>query len=423
MASVSTDREGRRRVLWVAPDGSRKCVRLGACSDRAAEVFASRVEGLIAAQLTHEVPRDLAAWVRDLPDRMHGALARAGLLTPREHHNPTLGKLLDAYFATLNVKPGTLIAYGQARESLLEHFGADRRLADISTLEVEKWRQSMVDEGLAVATVAKRIRTAKMIFKRAIRWGMMPTNPTEGVRTGSQRNPARAVFVPREAIERILAECPDPEWRAIIALSRYGALRTPSETLALRWADIDWARLRMTVRSSKTEEHEDGGVRVVPIFPELLPHLQAAFDAAEVGAEHVIAKARDPRVNWRTQFRRMIARASLTPWPRLFHGMRASRCTELAAEYPAAVAAAWCGHTVEIATAHYVTVREADYTRATKAAQNPAQNGRESTRTGTTGVEGEPSEVSPVQGDAQLCASVPANRMGPAGFEPAHYKL
>lgn len=46
--------------------------------------------------------------------------------------------------------------------------------------------------------------------------------------------------------------------------------------------------------------------------------------------------------------------------------MRASRATELAAEFPAHVAAAWLGHSTLIAQKHYWQVTDADFERATK---------------------------------------------------------
>lgn len=72
------------------------------------------------------------------------------------------------------------------------------------------------------------------------------------------------------------------------------------------------------------------------------------FDAAEPGTKAVITRYRDGS-NLRTQLKRIIKRASLTPWPRITHNLRASRATELAAEYPAHVAAAWLGHSTLVA--------------------------------------------------------------------------
>ena len=76
--------------------------------------------------------------------------------------------------------------------------------------------------------------------------------------------------------------------------------------------------------------------------------------------------------NLRTQFERLVKRAGLQPWPRLFHAMRASRETELAKEYPIHVVTAWLGNTPRIAMKHYLQVTDADFERA---AQDGAESG------------------------------------------------
>jgi integrase len=177
------------------------------------------------------------------------------------------------------------------------------------------------------------------------------------------------------------AQTADPQWRCLIALSRFGALRTPSESLALRWEHVNWSEGRITIMSSKTAG-QGRASRAIPLYPELRPHLLAAFEAAERGAEFVITRYRDSASNLRTQFERLLTRAGLVAWPRLWHNMRASRATELAAEFPSFVAAAWCGHTETIANQHYRMVRDEDFARATsrgsesgaQVAQNAAQH-------------------------------------------------
>jgi hypothetical protein len=57
MASVANDPGGRRRILFVAPDGSRKTLRLGKVAQRAAEGVALRVEHLLQAKLIGEARR------------------------------------------------------------------------------------------------------------------------------------------------------------------------------------------------------------------------------------------------------------------------------------------------------------------------------------------------------------------------------
>src|SRR5690606_2096644 len=135
-------------------------------------------------------------------------------------------------------------------------------------------------------------------------------------------NASRQFYVTRETADRVIAACPDAQWRLLVALSRYGGLRTPSEPLALRWSDALWDQNRMRVFVPKKEFTEDGA-RYVPIFPELKAPLMDAFEAADEGSEYVITRYRSTASNLRTQLTRIIKRAGLEPWPRLWHNMRA----------------------------------------------------------------------------------------------------
>jgi hypothetical protein len=117
----------------------------------------------------------------------------------------------------------------------------------------------------------------------------------------------------------------------------------------------------MAIISRKTSRHSGHESRVVPIFPELRPFLDDVFHTADPG-EFVITRYRQGS-NLRTQLKRIIQRAGLKPWPRITHNLRASRATELAAEYPSHVAAAWLGHSTLIAQKHYWTVTDADFER------------------------------------------------------------
>src|SRR5690606_10094849 len=110
----------------------------------------------------------------------------------------------------------------------------------------------------------------------------------------TRENRKRDHFITRADAQLVLDACPDAEWRLLFALSRFGGLRCPSEHLSLRWKDIIWDRDRMRVTAPKTEHHEGKGTRLVPIFPELRPYLEAAYDAAEPGSEYVITRYRNP---------------------------------------------------------------------------------------------------------------------------------
>jgi integrase len=256
---------------------------------------------------------------------------------------------------------------------LVDCFGKTRDLASIDEGAAEDFKMYLVAQRLASTTVHKRLQFARGFFRAALKRKLVPSNPFAEVTTKAAMKADRERFVTREETERLLAVCPNVHWRAIVALARFGGLRCPSEVLSLEWQGVDWERDRIRVASPKTEHHPGKASREVPMFPELRPILEQAFEAAPEGAVYVVGgryreAAASPsgwrNCNLRTQFGRIIRRAGLEPWPRLFHALRASRETELAAEYPVHVVTSWLGNTPRIAMKHYLMTTEADFRRA-----------------------------------------------------------
>lgn len=426
MASIGTDRNGHRRILIVAEDGRRPTLRLGKVTAEVAKTVCKNVEALqhCRANAT-EIDRDLAKWVRKLPDKMHKRLADIGLVEPRVYQRSvTLGALLDRYVASATCKPSTLAAHKQAVESLRAHFGHDFPLCKLTAAHADGWRQSLAGSKLATATIAKRVKTARTIFLQAVRWGLMPSSPFDDLKTGSQSNPDRLHYVTPENINAILDVCPDDEWRAIILLTRYAGLRCPSELCLLRWSDVNWERLRLNVRSPKTEAHEGHAVRIVPIVPELYPVLLRLFEAADDGAERVLpTRVPTADTNLRTHMLRLLKRASVKPWPRLFQNLRSSCETDWCERFPAHVAASWVGHSTTIAAKHYLQTRDAHFDMATgkamaqagsdgKWAQNPAQHTAANTGNDPQG----PKQKGQISGDCEHLQPSAMPSDGPAGI-------
>lgn len=391
MASIVEYDGGLRRIEFsFGPNQPRKAVRLGRVSQKAAESFRLRVEAILSDRLQRR-PHDgeLASWLADLDETMLARLRLAGLADGVGVTDTTLAGFMTKYFETMTVKPATRTFYGHTRRCLEEFFGASKSLRDIGPSEADAWRAWLVDhEELSPATVARRVIAARTFWRSATRWKLTRANPFEGVKGGKQSNDARTVFVPREVIDKAIDVAPDTEWQVIIALARYAGLRTPSETFALRWGDIDFAEATMRVHASKTEHHDGGGVRLVPLFPEVERHLSRLFTEAEPG-EYVIAKHRLNCGNLRTQFERILARAGVTAWPRLFHNLRGSRETELMREYDLATACKWIGNSREVAARHYAMSRDldADFKRATEngeAQQKTQQSVADGPRQGET---------------------------------------
>ncbi|MBX3405064.1 MAG: site-specific integrase [Phycisphaeraceae bacterium] len=442
MASVSRDKNGLVRILFTDRDGERRSVRLGRVNLRVARVYRDNIEDLNTARITNtSIAPELAEWVAGLSATMHGRLERVGLVDPRiAAAAVTLGALLERFEDAAMVKAGTKAAYRQATGSLRDHFGEARALATITPTDADAWRKAMAEANLApkgeperrlsAATVAKRVHIAKAIFRRAIKWGLLKASPFAELRAGSQANPDRTVYVPRESIARVLEACPDDQWRAIIALVRFAGLRCPSEVSLLRWGDVNWERGRLTVRSPKTAGHDGHAVRMVPIAPELRPILDRLFHDAPDGAEWVVPRLRDTGTNLRTTFEKIIERAGLVAWPRLFHNLRASCAMDWCERFPGHVVASWLGHSPLVAARHYMATRDHHFELAVgngeggaqsdaRVAQNEAQHDSADDRTDSPRTPEVLANADLARQAANTCDSLQKEEVGAAGFEPA----
>ena len=322
MASITTDKTtGHRTIQFVGSDGRRRSIRLGKVSKRHAESVKLKVEDLAASALTGHAPSDeTSRWVASLDQTMNDKLAAVGLAQRRAR--ATLAAFIDDYIASrMDVKESTRTVLRRVRRYLVEYFGKRKPLRDITPGDTDKWRLHMIRNGLADNTVRRSCGIAKQLFTAATRQRLISENPFADLVAAVKANPKRFYFVTQLETEQVLDACPDAQWRLLFALARYGGLRVPSEVLRLRWRDIDWEHGRFVVASPKTEHHEGGESRVVPIFPELQPYLMEAFELAEAGTEYCIARYRDSTVNLRTQLMRIIKRAGLKPWPKLWQNL------------------------------------------------------------------------------------------------------
>jgi len=373
MASIGEDPGGRKRILFVAGDGKRKTVRLGKVSLRQAEAFKLKLESLVGEKITGQIDDEVSRWVAGLDDKAHGKLAAVGLVKARARAgDAAIGKFVDDFIARMTTaKPNTVLNMKQVRAWLVKFFGEIRDMRKITPADAEDFRVFMATEGLGENTARRHIGRCRQLFKSAIRRGVIRgSNPFEGIASKVRCGKSRQFFVTREMADAVIAACPDAQWRLLVALSRYGGIRMPSEALPLRWSDVNWEKGRLLITSPKTEHNEGGENRLIPLFPELHKPLMDAFYEAAEGAEFIITRYRDKTANLRTQFSRIVAQAGLKIWPKPWHNMRATRQTELSEKYPAHVVCAWLGNSEQIARKHYLQVTDEHFE---KAAQNPAQ--------------------------------------------------
>ncbi len=282
---------------------------------------------------------------------------------------------------------------------LIEFFGADTRLSEITSGDADAFCRWMRSEapvgpdcaggprfGLSSMTVRLYTGYAKQFFKVALRKEIINKNPFADVKPHGLVNKERQYFVLLADAYKVLEACPDTEWQLLFALSRFGGLRCPSEIRPLKWEDVNWALDRFWVTSSKTAHHEGHEGRWVPIFTELRPYLENAFERAEPGS-YVFSRRRVHNESClRETLLRIIKRAGLSPWPKLWHNMRSTRQTELVEQgHPEHVVCYWLGNSIKVAREHYLQVTERDFRRAAKsgapALQNPVQRSASPSRT------------------------------------------
>jgi integrase len=436
MASITKEANGRRTVQFIGVDGKRRSLRLGRTTQRAADAVKLRVEMILSAQHAgHAVDDETARWMSNLDQTMSDKLAAVGLAARRECL--TLKEFLDDYIdGRSDIKDRTTLRLREAAQKLTDCFGAQRRVKDFTTADGDKFRQWLLAKGLAENTVRRNCGRAKQFFKAAIRRRLIAENPFSELVSAVRANTARMRFIDLDMTAKVFEACPDAEWRLIFALSRFGGVRCPSETLSLRWSHIDWKHNRIRVPSPKTEHIEGKESRLIPLFPELRPYLNEMRLQAEPGAEYVITKYRSVRQNLATQFGRIVCRAGIEPWPKLFQNLRSTRETELMESFPAHVVCAWIGNSEAVAQKHYLQVTDDHFLRALRCAdpgaptvaktappsgeavQNPVQYCTASARTAPHAEMTDERSALVLQGLTSSCDVVHKRSVPLRGFEP-----
>jgi len=397
MASISTESHGTRRIQFAGGDGRRRTLRLGKATLKQAQTVRLRVEQLVTASLLgHPLDEETSRWLAGIDDALHARLAAVGLVKPRAGERATVGAFVDAFIAGRpDVKPHTRLNLKQVRRWLVNYFGENRDLRAITPGDAEDWRAFMLNEGLGENTIRRHVGRARQIFKSAIRRGLVRgANPFEGLAATVRADKARQFFVTTEVTKKVIDACPDAQWKLMVALSRYGGLRCPSEHLSLKWTDVDWERNRVRVPSPKTEHHEGKDSRMIPLFPELRPYLLDVFEQAAEGSEYVITRYRERYGNLRTHFMRIIRKAGEQPWPKPWHNLRATRQTELAERYPIHVVCAWLGNSRAVAQEHYLQITDAHFERALRErAQGTGEQATQNATQYTPGTAGKGQEL------------------------------
>ena len=367
MATLTTDRRTGAVTGYIIQWQENKCRYTISLSGRTyrrktAERFKEMVETLIYYRKNGKtVPeKSVVGWLATIPAALHTKLATAGLIEAEK--SKTCGEVWDSFLKqkAMDVKPSSLNLYRRNRAIFFETFPPNDSIEKITADDLLEWKAALLAQ-YAPTSVAGYIVVAKMVFDWAVDQDWLAKNPLKSIPADSFRNRENNRIITMEEYGKLLAACPNQEWRTIIALARIGGLRCPSELQQLRWSDINWQEKRFVVRSPKTERYEGQDKRVVPLFPELRTELERLHTEE---SEFVIEGFRRTSWNLNDPLQGIARRAGLGVIVRPFDNMRMSRSNEVLARWGQAKESLWIGHSAKVMQGHYFCLSDADFADA-----------------------------------------------------------
>ncbi len=385
----------RYRYQFLVPNGYGRRGNIEFESEAARKIGATHVRHLLK-QLQDALPVQpvTQAWLKALTADQHTKLSDAGVVQPRQapaNEVRTLEALQTRFLKTAKGgKAATLAKLNQVCDAMLRYpgFTAETPIASITKGDAREFVAWLKNNGnirdkertdLGINTVRRRTGIAKQLFDFAIECKWIDENPFNGLACTVNANEERMQFIDHATINAVIAMAPDARWRAIIALARFGGLRTPSELTGLLWQHVDFVAGRILVHSPKTEHHKGKATRYVPLFPELRPYLED-LRAADLPPNAPVIDGVTSATNLRKGLQSFIKKAGVDVWPKLFQNLRASRETELLAVYPAKDVCGWIGNSQAVAMKHYAMMHDSVFDSASRngasiGAKFGAQNG------------------------------------------------
>jgi integrase len=183
---------------------------------------------------------------RDLLARRLGEVRVGTYVNPRDvvrDRGPTFGEFAERF---LREHPGRRRSdhYPNSVKRILPYF-KDVPIRDITRADLDRFRIRLMTERveklgrpICSTSVLKLLRTLHRIFKMAVRWGVIDTNPAADMEKPSPANP-KTRFLTIEEFEKV--EAASPAWlRPILRMAVATGLRL-KEVACLRWTDVDRA--------------------------------------------------------------------------------------------------------------------------------------------------------------------------------------
>lgn len=396
-----TDKNSVRRVIYLGESVL--------ASD--ASFYAENLSRLVQCSKTPGAvrPPEVQAFVDGVDFSFRKKLIEVGLIleTERDVYEAaaTIGTLTDAYLkyhenAIYNTKKGLKLTV----DKLLEYFGRDKKLCDITSTEVKHFEAFLY--GYSEAYASRLSGRIKEICRFGIREKILDDELFEStfatMKVGKMFNRERDEFVTVDKYRKIVSVCVNTELRFAFFLARFLAFRCPSECNSWRWSMIDFESKRVKVLDVKRKE-----IRLLPLFGFLYPffaellhyHRCKSFlddiqtkgislqweskamvdlmrERGQVyiadmasrfpkGKDWIFSEAFRSRKSRGKQIPQLLRKAKVT-LEKPFVNMRGTCESEWVQRYGIKAACEWTGNSVKVAAKHYLKISQETWLAATE---------------------------------------------------------
>jgi integrase len=276
-----------------------------------------------------------------------------------------------------NRKPSTVRDYAsQTRRYLLDEFGADLPLSELTTERIEEWQQELLERGhLARRTIQKAQVCLHSILKRAKKKRWVERNAAEDADRITLKPSGDFNVLSVEEVEALIRAAAD-ETDAAIFRTAIGCGLRMGELRALRWGDVDFTRrlihVRWSIARHTLDRPKSACVRSVPMADQVAVALDGLSrrDLFVGGDDFVfctpLGEARSDffirRSFYKTLDRAGLGHLRTKDNPMRFHDLRHTFGTLAVQAAPISDVQAWMGH-AQIQTTmiyvHYVPQHDA----------------------------------------------------------------
>ena len=205
-------------------------------------------------------------------------------------------------------------------------FFKSKPVVQIASFDIERFKKSRIDSGVAPGTVNRDLAVLSHLFNKGVEWGWFEHQPTKIKRF--KENPGRITYLTPGQIERLVEaakqdQCPAVYPFIVIGL---GTGMRRMEILSIRLEHIDLKQRSIYIPEAKA------GARTQPMTQQLADFLRGYIEIATAGREwlfpsmgsktgHVVAIEK--------AFRRVVKNAGLNPKEVVRHTLRHTAITHL----------------------------------------------------------------------------------------------